>query len=81
VKQFPALLDAIANGELRLTGLLMIGPHLTPDNHREVIGRAKFRTKKELAKLVRERNPLPRVPDLSEPLRPAPLVLSTTRPS
>src|SRR5687768_2257984 len=81
VKQFPALLDAIANGELHLTGLLMIGPHLTLENHVEVLGRAKFRTKKELAKLVRELNPLPGVPDLIEPLRPAPFTLPTTRPS
>ena len=70
VKAFPPLFDAVANGELHLTGLLMIGPHLTPENHVEVLGRAKFRTKKELAKLVRELSPLPRVPDLIEPLGP-----------
>jgi 5-methylcytosine-specific restriction endonuclease McrA len=82
VKQFPLLFDAIANGELHLTGLLMLGPHLTPENHVDVLGRAKFRTKKELAKLVRELSPLPQVPDLIEPLRPDPtLVLATTRPS
>jgi 5-methylcytosine-specific restriction endonuclease McrA len=71
VKQFPALFEAIADGELHLTGLLMIGPHLTPDNHLEVLGRAKFRTKKELGELVRELNPLPRVPDCIEPLGPS----------
>jgi hypothetical protein len=82
VKQFPPLFDAIANGELHLTGLLMLGPHLTPENHVEVLGRAKFRTKKELAKLVRELSPLPQVPDLIEPLRPEPVpLLATTRPS
>jgi hypothetical protein len=68
VKEFPLLFDAIANGELHLTGLLMLGPHLTPENHVQVLGRAKFRTKKELARLVRELNPLPEVPDLMEPL-------------
>jgi hypothetical protein len=73
VKQFPPLLDAIANGELHLTGLLLIGPHLTPDNHVAVLGRAKFRTKKELGKLVRDLNPLPQVPDRIEPLGPATL--------
>src|SRR5882762_4876901 len=72
VKQFPSLFDAIANGELHLTGLLMLGPHLTPENHVGVLGRAKFRTKKELAKLVRDLNPLPQVPDRMEPLGPAP---------
>jgi 5-methylcytosine-specific restriction endonuclease McrA len=81
VKQFPLLFDAIAGGELHLTGLLMLGPHLTPENHVEVLGRAKFRTKKEIAKLVRELSPLPQVPDLIEPLRPVPPPLATTRPS
>jgi hypothetical protein len=72
VKRFPLLLSAIANGELHLTGLLLLGPHLTHDNLIEVLGRAKFRTKKELTKLVRELHPLPLVPDLVEPLRPEP---------
>lgn len=72
VKRFPLLLDAIAQGELHLTGLLMLGPHLTHDNIVEVLARAKFRTKKELARLIRELHPLPLVPDLVEPLRPEP---------
>jgi hypothetical protein len=80
VKQFPLLLDAIANGELHLTGLLMLGPHLTPENHVEVLQRAKFRTKKELARLVRELNPLPRIPDLIEPLGPT-LKLANNNPT
>jgi hypothetical protein len=70
VKRFPLLLDAIANGELHLTGLLLLGPHLTPENHLDVLARAKFRTKNEIAKLVRELHPLPRVPDVMEPLGP-----------
>lgn len=70
VRQFPVLFAAITNGELHLTGLLMIGPHLTPENHLEVLGRAKFRTKKELGKLLRDLNPLPQVPDRIEPLGP-----------
>jgi hypothetical protein len=72
IKKFPALFDAIAGGELHLTGILMLGPHLTPENHVDVLARARFRTKKELAKLVRELCPLPLVPDLIEPLAPAP---------
>jgi hypothetical protein len=75
VKRFPLLLEAIAHGELHLTGLLMLGPHLTPENIVEVLGRAKFRTKKELARLIRELHPLPLVPDLVEPLRPEPYAL------
>jgi hypothetical protein len=70
----------VAAGELHLTGLLMIGPHLTPENHVEVLGRAKFRTKKELARLVRELNPLPSTPDTIEPLGPA-LARQSTEPT
>jgi hypothetical protein len=64
------LLDAVAAGELHLTGLLMIGPHLTPANHLEVLARAKFRTKKELGRLVRELSPLPNMPDVIAALGP-----------
>ncbi len=71
VKRFPVLFEAIANGELHLTGLLTLGPHLTPENHVEVLARAKFRTKKEIAKLVRTLAPLPDVPDSIEPVRAA----------
>ena len=53
VKRFPALLQAVANGELHLTGLLMLAPYFTPQNQLELLARAKFRTKKELGLLVR----------------------------
>src|SRR5690348_4465253 len=51
VRRFPELLDAVAAGELHLTGLLMLGPHLTRENFCDVMARAKHRTKKEIAKL------------------------------
>jgi len=72
VKRFPVLYEAIASGELHLTGLLMLGPHLTPENHREVLARAKHRTKKELGSLLRTLDPLPELPARIEPLGPAP---------
>jgi hypothetical protein len=81
VKRFPALYEAIASGELHLTGLLMLGPHLTPENHLDVLGRAKHRTKKELGKLLRALDPLPDLPARIEPLAPAPARPVTTKPS
>jgi hypothetical protein len=71
VRRFPMLLDALAAGELHLTGLLMLGPHLTNTNLTEVLARAKHRTKRELARLVRVLDPLPAVPACIEPLGPA----------
>lgn len=72
VRRFPQLIDAIEGGELHLTGLLMLGPHLTLENCASVLLQAKHRTKKELEKLVRELDPLPDVPARIEPLGSAP---------
>jgi hypothetical protein len=71
VRRFPTLWDTVAAGELHLTGLLMLGPHLTQENLSEVLLRAKHRTKKEIARLVRQLDPLPDVPPRIEPLGPA----------
>jgi hypothetical protein len=68
VKRFPELLGAVERGELHLTALLLLGPHLTDTNVVEVLARAKFRTKKEVVKLVRFLSPLPDVPSRIEPL-------------
>jgi hypothetical protein len=67
VKRFPVLFGAVERGELHLTALLLIGPHLTDANVVEVAARAKFRTKKEVVKLVRLLSPLPDVPSRIEP--------------
>jgi hypothetical protein len=75
------LLDAVAAGELHLTGLLMLGPHFTRGNAREVLARAKHRTKKEIAKLVRILDPLPAVPARIEALGPSPLAVVHTHPT
>ena len=71
-RRFPVLFERIAAGEIHLTGLLMLGPHLTDENHLEVLSLAKHRTKKELAVLVRMLDPLPAVPGRVEPLGPEP---------
>ena len=71
VGRFPALLDALASDELHLTGLLMLGPHLTEANLARVLARAKHRTKREISGLVRVLDPLPAVPARIEPLGPA----------
>ncbi|HWA76893.1 MAG TPA: hypothetical protein VG937_31380 [Polyangiaceae bacterium] len=67
-RRFPAILAAVAAGEIHLTGLLLLGPHLTDENHLQLLSLAKFRTKKEVSKLIRRLAPLPLVPDRVEPL-------------
>jgi hypothetical protein len=72
VREYPELHDAIAKGELHLTGVLMIGPHLGGERHAEILRRARFRSKRELLRLLAEIDPKPGVPALVEPLGPAP---------
>jgi hypothetical protein len=70
VREYPELRDAIAKGEIHLTGVLMVGPHLGGERHAEVIQRARFRSKRELLRLVAELDPRPEVPTLVEPIGP-----------
>src|SRR5437762_7563294 len=43
VRECPELHDAIAKGEIHLTGVLMIGPHLGGERHVEILRRSRFR--------------------------------------
>src|SRR6185436_9345229 len=72
VREYPELRDAIAKGEIHLTGVLLIGPHLGGERHAEILRCARFRSKRELARLVAEIDPKPEVPALVEPIGPAP---------
>ncbi|HEX3594829.1 MAG TPA: hypothetical protein VHU80_07005 [Polyangiaceae bacterium] len=72
VRQYPEVRGAIARGEIHLTGLLMIAPFLGGEHHAEVLRRARFRSKRELLRLVAELDPKPAVPSLIEPLGPSP---------
>jgi len=72
-RKFPIVFERIAAGEIHLTGLLLLGPHMTEENHVELLERAKHRTKKEIARLVTMVDPLPSVPPVIEPLGPGPV--------
>src|SRR5690606_20810330 len=71
VHQHPELRGIVARGELHLTGLLMIAPYLGGPRHTEVIERARFRAKKEIARLIAEIDPKPEVPARIDPVAPA----------
>jgi hypothetical protein len=79
VREYPELHDAIARGEIHLTGVLMIGPHLGGERHAEILRRARFRSKRELLRLLAEIDPQPEIPALVEPIGPAPAGLATHR--
>jgi 5-methylcytosine-specific restriction endonuclease McrA len=72
VREHPELRDLVAKGELHLTGLLMIGPYLGGERHAELLERARFRSKREIARLIAAIDPKPAVPSIVEPLGPEP---------
>src|SRR5215510_8566502 len=79
VREYPELRDAIAKGEIHLTGVLIIGSHLGGERHAEILRRARFRSKRELLRLIAEIDPKPEVPALVEPIGPAAAGAATYR--
>ena len=70
-RQFPILFEMLADASIHLTGILLLGRHLTQENHTEVLARARYRTKREIEKLVAQVAPRSDVPSVIEPLGPA----------
>jgi 5-methylcytosine-specific restriction endonuclease McrA len=58
----------LADASIHLTGILLLAPHLTAENHADVLARARFRTKREIQRLVAEIAPRPDVAPSIEPL-------------
>lgn len=58
-RQFPVIFQQVADGELHLTALVLLAPHLTEENHRELLALAKHRTKREILHIVRTLAPSP----------------------
>ena len=75
---FPVILDLLADGSLSLTSVRMLRRHLTAENHRAVLDRAKGRTCRQIEVLIAEIAPQPDVATsvrkLPAPAAPAPSV-------
>jgi 5-methylcytosine-specific restriction endonuclease McrA len=61
-RRFPIILDGLAAGDLTLASVRLLAPHLTPDNHRDVLTRARHKSKREVELLVAALHPRPDVP-------------------
>ncbi len=61
-RRFPQILDALADGRVHLSGVLMLAPHLNEDNVEEILATATHRTRTELEELVARLAPRPDVP-------------------
>ena len=61
-RRFPIVLERLADGSINLTALSLLAPHLTEDNHREVLGAARRKRKSDIEQIVARLRPLPDVP-------------------
>ncbi|HKC61691.1 MAG TPA: hypothetical protein VKB92_16505 [Myxococcales bacterium] len=73
-RRVPAMIEATRSGQVHLTGLRLLAPHLTAENHCEVLAQAASKTKREIEELVARLAPQPAVaPTIRKlPERPAP---------
>ena len=72
VRQFPFVLEAIADGRLHLDALKRLARSLNEQNVKELVEAASHRTTREVELLLAERFPKPGAPTVLRPLLPAP---------
>jgi hypothetical protein len=54
-RMYPAIFELIAAGRLQPYAVVMLAPHLTPENTDELLAEAAGRTEQELKRLIAER--------------------------
>jgi hypothetical protein len=64
VRRFPAVLDLLSQGRLNLTTARLVAPHLTNENHAELLAATAGLGKRAVEALVAARFPRPDVPPL-----------------
>jgi hypothetical protein len=62
VRRFPVILDLLESGAINLTTLRLLGPHLTPANHADVLEKARGKTKPQVEELAAALWPRPDAP-------------------
>ena len=70
-RRFPVILGLVESAAVTLTTVRLLAPHLTDANHREVLERARNKSKRDVEVLVATLNPRPDVPSIVRKL-PAP---------
>lgn len=61
-RRFPIVLELLQRGELTLTAIGLLRPHLTPENHGDVVARARHQTKRGIELIIAALHPQPDVP-------------------
>src|SRR5687768_2619522 len=61
-RRFPPIIEALEDGSLTLTAVRLLAPHLTLENHRDVLASARHKSKADIERIIASLNPKPAVP-------------------
>jgi 5-methylcytosine-specific restriction endonuclease McrA len=76
-RQFPVIFEALADGRLHLSAVVMLAPCLTDATANELLMAATHKSKLEIEQLLAERFPKPDSPTRIQAISPISLLLST----
>ena len=69
-RHYPIILGLLERGEITLTAVGLLRPHLTRENHRDVLARARYQSKRGVELIVAALHPQP---DVRSTVRPVPV--------
>jgi hypothetical protein len=73
-RRFPVILDRLTAGDVTLTTITLLAPHLTDDSHRVLLDEARHQSRRDVERIVARLRPKPDVPPsvrrLPEPAAP-----------
>jgi 5-methylcytosine-specific restriction endonuclease McrA len=61
-RKWPAIFELLADGSVHLTAIGLLAPHLTAENHQQVLAAARHRSKREVEEIVASLRPQAPVP-------------------
>jgi hypothetical protein len=67
-RRFPLVLELLGEGGVNLTAIKLLAPHLTEDNHAQLLERVRGKKKRAIEALVAQLSPKPDVPERSRKL-------------
>ena len=79
VRRFPSVLGRLERGEIHLSALRQLRPHLTEENVETVLDEAKGKTKPQLEEMIARRFPRPNAPTVEIPVAATTATMRTAR--
>lgn len=61
IQKFPVILEQLEQGLVNLTTVRLLAAHLTQENHKEILGAARLKSKRQVEELIAQLHPQPPV--------------------